>query len=360
MNFINLNTANSISRSREIGVRKVFGAARMKLVWQFFFESFVITVLSLALSILLVQLTLPFFNALSGKQLDSSLLLHFPITAGIVAITIATGVLSGLYPALYLSYIKPILALKGQKGRVSKFRFLKYSLILLQFSTTFVLIICSVIITRQLIFIHDSKFGYEPEGLVAISMRDLNNEKYESLKEALGKETAVMGVTRCSDLPSETGHYTMVSGWEESSTDQSLMMNYFSVDEDFLDAFHLEMEAGRFFMEDTTTDLSNGFVLNETAIHEMGLKDPIGKRFNFYGRDGFIIGVVKDFHFESLYQQIEPLILWIDSKSDRYLYVRLSSGAIADNLGAVESVYRQFNPEYPFSFLALDYLVLLP
>ena len=113
-------------------------------------------------------------------------------------------------------------------------------------------------------------------------------------------------------------------------------------------------------MEDTTTDLSNGFVLNETAIHEMGLKDPIGKRFNFYGRDGFIIGVVKDFHFESLYQQIEPLILWIDSKSDRYLYVRLSSGAIADNLGAVESVYRQFNPEYPFSFLALDYLVLLP
>jgi len=227
-------------------------------------------------------------------------------------------------------------------------------LVIVQFSVSMILIIGTFIVYSQMTYIQNKNLGFTKECLVYFAKQGKLTEQYDAFKEALLKKANVLGVSTSSDLPTVTRHYTLVGGWQGSSPEDDMLMNYFSVDEDYSKTFGIEMAEGRFFSKEFSTDASEGFILNEEAIERMDMQDPIGKRFSFYGREGRIIGVIKNYHFESLHEAIEPLILWINPRSDQYIFVRIGSEKIAENIRFIEEMHRQFNPEYPFNFKFLD------
>ncbi|MCJ7581458.1 MAG: ABC transporter permease [Candidatus Aminicenantes bacterium] len=354
INFINLTTARSANRAKEIGMRKVSGADRRAIAGQFFGESLVMALISLFIALLLVLISLPLFSRISGKQFEPAVLLNFDILLGIGGIALITGLISGIYPALLLSSIQPASVLKGSKLEIMKNNGFRKAMVIVQFSISLILIIGTIFIYSQMTFIQKKNLGYNSNNLIYFPKQGQLTGQYEAFKAALLENSQVLGVTTSSDLPTETLHYTMVSGWEGSSSKDEMLMNYFSVDEDYLKTFDIQMVEGRFFSKLHPTDASEGFVLNEEAVKRMGMENSIGKRFSFYGREGRIVGLMKDFHFESLHQEIEPLILWIDPPSDRHIFVRIQSGRLAENIRFVESLHRKFNPEYPFDFNFLD------
>ena len=354
INFINLTTARSANRAKEIGMRKVSGANRIHIVRQFFGESLLMSFLSLGLAIFLVNLSLPTFNQLSGKQVEFVHLFNLDILIAIVCIVVITGVLSGLYPAVVLSSFQPIGVLKGRTANVIINKHFRRVLVIFQFTLSIILIIGTIVIYNQLEYIQHKKLGYNKDYLIYLSRQGNLTKQYNVFKEEVLKNSQIRGVTSSSDLPTKTGHYTIVNGWEGSSSEDGMLMNFFSVDEDYLKTFGIEMAEGRFFSETIATDAAEGFVLNQEAVKLMGMQNSVGKRFSFFGREGRIIGVMKDFHFKSLHQPIEPLIFWINPAWDQYIFVRVQSGEMAATLQFIEELHQKFNPDYPFDFKFLD------
>ena len=273
INFINLTTSRSANRAKEIGVRKVSGAARMDIARQFFFESLVMSLISLGLALFLAIVSLPVFNELGGKKIDASTLLNMHIVCGIVGISFFTGFVSGIYPALFLSSFQPAAVLKGLKFRVMKNRDFRHILVIIQFSISLILIIGTVIVYQQMTFIQNKNLGFNKEYLIHFAKQGRLTDRYDTLKSALLEKPNVLSVTTSSDLPTVTRHYTLVGGWEKSSPEDDMLMNYFSVDEDYLETFGIEMAEGRFFSKEFSTDSSEGFVLNEEAIKRMDMQD---------------------------------------------------------------------------------------
>jgi ABC-type antimicrobial peptide transport system permease subunit len=354
INFINLTTSHSSNRAKEIGVRKVNGAARKDIAQQFFCESLVMSLISLGLALFLAIISLPAFNELSGKKIDAAMMLNAHILCGIAGIALITGFVSGIYPALFLSSFQPVAVLKGLKFHIMKNKDVRHILVIVQFSISLILIIGTVVVYSQMTYIQNRNLGFNKECLISFTKQGRLTDQYDAFKDSLLKKNNILGVTTSSDLPTMTRHYTMVGGWEGSSPEDGMLMNYFSVDEDYLETFGIEMAEGRFFSKEFSTDASEGFVLNEEAIKRMNVQDPIGKRFSFYGREGRIIGVIKNFHFESLHHAIEPLILWINPRSDQHIFVRIEYENIAENIRFIEEAHSRFNPEYPFNFKFLD------
>ncbi len=354
INFINLTTARSANRAKEIGMRKVSGANRIHIVRQFFGESLLMSFLSLGLAIFLVSLMLPTFNQLSGKQLEFVHLFDRDILIAIVCIVVITGVLSGLYPAVVLSSFQPIGVLKDKTANVMRNKHFRRILVIFQFSLSVFLIIGTIVVYNQLEYIQHKNLGYNKDYLIYFSRQGNLTRQYNVLKEELLKNSHIRGVTSSSDLPIKTTHYTMVNGWEGNSSEDGMLMNFFSVDEDYIKTFGIEMAEGRFFSETISTDAVEGFVLNQEAVRLMGMQNSVGKRFSFFGTEGRIIGVMKDFHFKSLHQPIEPLIFWINPAWDQYIFVRVQSGEMASSLQFIEEMYHKFNPDYPFDFKFLD------
>jgi len=354
INFINLTTARSANRAKEIGMRKVSGANRIHVVRQFFGESLLMSFLSLGLAIFLVNLSLPTFNQLSGKQLEFVHIFNRDILIAIVWIAVITGVLSGLYPAVVLSSFQPIGVLKGRTANVMRNKHFRRILVIFQFTLSIILIIGTIVVYNQLEYIQHKKLGYNKDYLIYLSRQGNLIRQYNVFKEEVMKNSQILGVTCSSDLPTKTGHYTIVNGWEGSSAEDGMLMNFFSVDEDYIKTFGIEMAEGRFFSETISADVAEGFVLNQEAVRLMGMQHPVGKRFSFFGRDGRIIGVMKDFHFKSLHQAIEPLIFWINPAWDQYIFIRVQSGEMAATLQFIEERHQKFNPDYPFDFKFLD------
>jgi putative ABC transport system permease protein len=354
INFINLTTARSTNRAKEIGMRKVSGANRIHIVRQFFGESLLMSFLSLGLAILLVNLSLPTFNQLSGKQVEFVHLFNLDILIAIVGIVIITSVLSGLYPAVVLSSFQPIGVLKGRTSNVMRNKHFRRILVIFQFTLSIILIIGTIVLYSQLRYIQHKELGYDKEYLIYFPGQGNLKKQYHVFKEEMLKYSQVLGVTSSSDLPTKTTHYTMINGWEGSSAEDGMLMNFFSVDEDYIKTFGIEMAEGRFFSETIATDATQGFVLNQEAVRLMSMQNPVGKRFSFFEREGRIIGVMKDFHFKSLHQPIEPLIFWINPAWDQYIFVRVQSGEMAETLQFIEELHQRFNPGYPFDFKFLD------
>jgi putative ABC transport system permease protein len=354
INFINLTTARSANRAREIGIRKVHGANRANIIRQFFGESLLMSFLSFVLAMIIVIILLPTFNKLSGNHVVVGHLFNLSILPGVLGVALITGILSGFYPALVISSFQPINALKGIRRSVKQSKRFRHVLVIMQFSLSLILLIGTVIVYNQLLYIQNKKLGFNKESLVYFSKQGNLIKQYDAFKQTLMKSTNILGVTTSSDLPTETTHYTRVSGWEGSASKDAMLMNFFSVDEDYLKTFGIKMAEGRFFSESFSSDAAGGFVVNQTAVKSMGMRNPIGKRFSLFGKTGRIIGVMKDFHFRSLHKQIEPLIFWISPNWDRYIFVRLSSERIAEKIDYVKAVHQKINPGYPFDFKFLD------
>ncbi|MBN1326391.1 MAG: ABC transporter permease [Candidatus Cloacimonetes bacterium] len=349
INFMNLSTARSAKRAKEVGVRKVAGADRRSLIRQFLSESILTAFLSLIIAFVLVELFLPAFNNLAHKELDISFT-NLTFIVGLVIITLLVGVISGSYPAFYLSQFVPSKVLKSGSGAKTKNRF-RTILVVIQFTISIALIICTATVYNQLKYIQNKNLGFTKDFMVSIPMNTELDKLFAAFKEELMKNPNILGVTASSSSPANVGNVNSVE-WEGKSDDELLIFNFFLVEKDFLDVFDLELVAGENFHKKFENGEPVPYILNESAIELMQMEDPIGKRFLMYDERnaGEIIGVVKDYHFQSLTNDIGPIMIttmkwWWDS-----VYVKINPHDVTGSLQYIEDTYKKVSPGFPYEF----------
>jgi putative ABC transport system permease protein len=312
INFMNLTTARSIHRAREIGVRKVIGAVRSVLIRQFIGESLFLTCLSVVIALLLVVLFLPLFNAITNKQIELPFnLASFWFRLGII--TIITGFISGSYPAIFLSSFKPVKVLKGSFKLGSGAAIFRKGLVVFQFVLSVVLIISTIIISKQMNFIQNQNLGYDRENLVYVPLEGDLALKYQIFKAEALKMPGIKMITRISDLPTNIENGTGGVDWDNKDPNANIQFTQTSVGYDFIRTMKLKVLQGRDYSRNFSTD-SAGYLINEAALKRIGYADPVGRRLTFWGKKGTIIGVLKDFHFNSLQEAIKPLVIRLTEK----------------------------------------------
>jgi putative ABC transport system permease protein len=355
INFMNLATARSSCRAKEVGMRKVVGAQRSQLIGQFLGESFLLSFISLLLAIGLVEILLPAFNAISEKEISLNYSQSWIVLIGLVGMAFVVGFLSGSYPAFLLSSFRPIEVLRGKVKSSLAVPFLRKILVIFQFSVSVILITGTVVIRDQLIYIRNKNLGFDKEQLVAIPLR--SNEiirNYQSIKNELLQYPDIVKVSASSTLPGR-GLGTSVFRPEGASDDNCLLMYNISVDYDFIKTLGIELLAGRSFSKDFSSDDREAFIINEAAVKKLGWKSPIGKQVEYISvRKGTVIGVVKDFHYLSLHQKIEPFLLYVDPEDFRYFAVKIRPQNISRTLAFLEDKWRKFDPAHPFEYSFLD------
>ncbi len=353
INFMNLTTARSVKRAREIGVRKVVGAMRSMLIRQFLGESLLLTIIAVLFSLVLIVLMLPLFNHVTHKEIslpfgDLSFWLKLS------ALTIITGIIAGSYPALVLSAFKPVKVLKGSLTIQSGAVLFRKGLVVFQFVLSVVLIISTIIITRQVNYLENQNLGYDRENLVYIPLEGNLAGKYNTFKTELMKMDGIQQVTRTTDVPTNIQNSTGGVDWDGKDPNVDIQFTQASVGYDFVRTLKLKILEGRDFSQDYSSD-STGYLVNEAALKRIGYTSPIGKRLTFWGKKGTIIGVLKDYHIASLQEAIVPLILRLDEKSDYgNALVRTKPGQTKQALASLELLCKQLNPSYQFSYYFSD------
>lgn len=351
INFMNLATARSVKRAREVGLRKVVGARRIQIIRQFFSESIVFTIIALGFSLLIVEALLPVFNSLSGKNLALNSSGNLTILASLLGIALFTGFLSGSYPALFLSSFLPGKVLKSSYRSSGSSSIFRKALVVFQFSLSIFLIISTTVIYSQLQYIRSKDLGFNKENLIYAGINERIRENYDAIKNEILKNPHILNMTRTFQLPSYN-RYSAPVEWEGKTPDQKIDFNISLVDPDYLATLNLELLQGRNFSYEFSTDTSN-YILNEEAVKQMGLDSPVGKWLEF-GEKGEIIGVVKNYHYMPFTYEIEPLILYYNPSYFRYTMLRISGKNIPQTLGFLENIWSQFAPEFPFEYHFLD------
>lgn len=351
INFMNLATARSAKRAREVGLRKVVGARRIQIVRQFFGESIVLTIVALGFALLIVEVLLPVFNGLSGKTLSLNSSGNIAIFASLLGIALFTGLLSGSYPALFLSSFIPGKVLKSSYRSSGSSSILRKVLVVFQFSLSIFLIISTTVIYSQLQYIQSKDLGFNKENLIYAGINERIRENYDAIKNEILKNPHILKMTRTFQLPSYN-RYSAPVEWEGKTPDQNINFNISLVDPDYLETLNLELIQGRNFSYEFSTDTSN-YILNEEAVRQMGLDSPIGKWLEF-GEKGQIIGIVKNYHYMPFTYEIEPLILYYNPSYFRYTMLRISGNNIPQTLGFLENIWGKFAPEFPFEYHFLD------
>lgn len=360
INFMNLSTAKAARRGGEVGIRKTAGARRMQLVGQFLAESVLLALCSSVLALLFVQLTLPAFNNLVGKNLDFNFFNHLNIMTGFALITLVVGVLAGIYPALILSGFKPMQVLKGKTLTGSQGLLLRKGLVVFQFAISIVLIAGTIIIRNQIGFMQSKDLGFDQEQLVVVSIRGSEGtNKHETVKQRLLQNNSILSVTAASEpLGREQARVaTVPEGWSEN---QLTSVNTIMADPDFIPVHGIKLLAGRNFSKDNAADAERGFIVNEAAVKLFGWQDnasAIGKKLDWgLGKQGNVVGVISDFHYFSLHRKVDPLIIHLLPESYSYLTLRISpergdwKGAIA----ALESEWKTMGMRGEFEYFFLD------
>ena len=354
INFMNLATARSSQRAKEIGLRKVLGARRGKLGVQFLTESLLISFVSVVLAVLLVYLLLPWFNQLTGKVMALDFT-NPQFWIVLIGITVITGFLSGSYPALLLPSFEITSSLKGTLKHSIGSTFIRKGLVVFQFAISILLIIGTVVVYRQMNYIMNKNLGLDRENLVFIEMEGETAKRFESYKIELLKIPEVQNVTSTSGNPLSYGRSSSSPSWEGKDPDQAVEMNILMVSTDFIETMDMEMMYGRGFSLDYGTDSAN-FIINEEAARIMGFENPVGSSLSVWGMNGQIIGMLKNFHMSSMYEPIAPLVIRYDPQNTFVAFIRIR-GNTQDALLAIEQVTTDFNPSFPFThkFLDLEY-----
>lgn len=351
-NYINMSLAKSTNRGIEVGIRKVIGANRGQLTIQFLTQSSLVTLLSLPLTILLIELILPLFNSLSGKHLAVNYGRNLSLLFFVTGIVFFTGLVSGLYPSLFLSSLQPIKILKGMFRDSFNVSLFRKSLVVLQFTISTVFIVCTLIIVGQLRFMHTKELGLDREYVVMIPIHEKEIlQRYETVKNELLKGNSVVSVSATTFYPGQTWRQNF---WKEGQLEDTYpQVRWISVDHDFIKTMGIELKEGRDFSLDFASDVNEAYILNETAIRELGLNSPLGKAFEIIER-GKIIGVVKDFHFLSLHSEIEPVVLVLYPEGFNQFAVRIRSENIPEALGFLEETWNSLAVEQAFEYRFLD------
>jgi len=355
INFMNLSTARSEKRAKEVGIRKTAGSLRSQLIGQFLSESLLMAVLAFVCAMAIVEISLPFFNDLSGKQMTipwSNAL--FWVTA--LGFTAMTGILSGSYPAFYLSAFDPIKVLKGT-FRVGRFASVpRKVLVVLQFTVSITLIIGTIIVFRQIGYARNRPVGYNREGLfsVVMSTPEIYAANYNSLRRDLISTGAVENMAESASAPTEVENTASGFEWKGKAPNVNPNFGTISVTHDFGRTLHWEISAGRDFSRNFMTD-SSAVILNESAVKLTGLKNPVGEILRFNKQDLTIVGVVKDMVMQSPYTPVLPTIFFLNYKFVNFITVRINPNMpVQEALSKIEPVFRQYNPGSPFVYQFTD------
>jgi putative ABC transport system permease protein len=353
INFMNLATARSARRAKEIGLRKVAGAVRRQLIIQFLSESVFISFLSLLLALGIVILFLPAFNELANRKLviDVS---DARLWISLFGIALLTGVISGSYPALFLSGFNPVKVLKGNVKSMGGNLLFRNALVVIQFMVSIVLLVGTVVIYNQLKFIRDRNPGFDKANLLYIPMTGDMWHKQQALKDELRGNPLTSDFSLITDLPTNLGAWTVSVDWAGKDPHSQLSFPVMAVDEDFTHAFRMKLVAGRSFSRAFKAD-SNNYMVNEKMLSVMGLNasTAIGKSLTLWGNKGTIVGVVKDFNFKPVQQAIEPLVMPFN-KIGGFVMVRTLPGKTNATIQALSTISQELNPAYPFKFDFLD------
>ena len=354
INFINLTTAKLSMRAKEVGIRKTIGAYKSQLAKQFFSESFILVILSFLLAIGFIALVLPLFNELTNKDFALNFIFKKNMILGVAGIVILTGFLSGSYPALLISRYQPAKVLKGFVNRKDKSTFRKI-LVVGQFVASISLILFSLVVFKQVKYLENRDVGFQKENIVYFKAGKEFKQNYERVKTQLLADKNVESMCLVDQAPYAWNTNAGLEDvhWQDQESNKIRLVTT-SVNFDFLETFNIKMSEGRFFSREYLTDSINAYVVNECAIKEMGMIDPIGKWLKIWDQQGIIIGVVKDYHFESLTRAVRPMALKVTPSWFNEVCVRISSKNIPKTMKAIESTWKESFPKYPFQYYFLD------
>jgi putative ABC transport system permease protein len=354
INFMNLSTARSAGRAKEVGLRKVVGALKRNLIRQFYGESIVYALIALFFAVVIVTALLPAFSRLASKELSWGVAGTDVLLLGLLAITLFTGIVSGSYPALFLSTFQPVKVLRGSQKSGAASKTFRRILVVVQFSLSIMLIIGTSIIYKQLNYMKHRDLGWDKEQLLFIVLRGDIGASYETLKTELKKDSSILGVTASSHLPTNIGSNSGGADWDGKDPELSVLIGISTVDFDYIETLKIDMAEGRSFAKEFPADTKTSFIVNEEVAKLMGKESVVEERFRFQGIDGTIVGVMKNFHFQSVRSTIEPLAIVIDPDYYQVMLIRLAPGDVSASMKSIEDTWSRIVPNYPFEFSFMD------
>lgn len=359
INYMNLSTARSATRAREVGVRKVLGANRKMLFKHFMTESIVMTLLSTMVAVTLAYGCLPFFSQLTGKSYTISDTINGTMILILGSVVVLVGIVAGSYPAIYLSSFQPASMLKRSVRQVSGAVDIRRLLVIFQFSISILLLIGTLVVYRQLQFIRNRKLGFEGELIVVLNGGQSLDQQTAAFKSELQRHPGISDITRSNALPGQSVGSSGFTRVGDAVRDMHIVSTYYA-DADFIKTLDIPLQNGRFFKNENVSDMNNGIVLNETAVARMGLVNPVGKQISETRSNPemtityTVLGVVKDFHFESLHRAIGPLAILPSSDAERYISIRLDGKSLLETMNKIKTEWHRFTSGQPFDYSFLD------
>ncbi len=360
INFMNLATAQSFRRAKEVGMRKVIGALRRQLARQFLEEAVFIALLSLSLAVVIVETILPYFNQFTGKSMALLSGANFGLILTLLLITLGTGILAGSYPALFLSSFQPAQTLRYRFSSEERGGGIRKVLTVVQFAISVGLIVCTLTVAGQLRFIQSKDLGLDRHHVVIHSVYPALAPRFETYKNFLLTQPGVRQVTSAAQLPTRVGENIQIN-WEGNPTGDTISADYTCVDYDFFETFDMKILQGRAFSKEFPTDETMACVINETAAERMGLDNPVGTNI-YMGHPAWpesfrrarVIGVVRDFHARSLHTTIRPFVFRMYRPWHQYAFIKIDGTRIEQTLGRIKAAFETYSPGIPFSFEFLD------
>ncbi|HEY8958024.1 ABC transporter permease [Chitinophaga sp.] len=353
INFMNLSTAQASRRAREVGVRKSMGASRASLMLQFTGEAILMCAIAAVTAAVAVYLLMPVFNNFTGKHITFTLPVTGKYLLLLLGVIIVTGLLAGSYPAFVLSRFLPVKVLKGDLSSGGGTSLFRKNLVVLQFVLSFIFITGSVVIYNQMQYIYHRNLGVDKENMMYISLDEGFAANQDAIEQSLAQLPQVKSFTYNSFLPLSIGGVSADLSWEGKPDKLVVNTAPQQVGYDYVATMGMTMKEGRDFSRDFASD-SGAYIINETAARVMGMSHPLGKQISFWNGKGTIIGVVKDFHFASMRENISPLVMMLVPRQNSYMMLRLSKGDVPAQVAAVEKVFARLNPGYPMDYHFLD------
>ena len=355
INFMNLSTARSAKRAKEVGLRKVVGAFRSQLIRQFYGESLLFALIALGLAVAVVSIVLPAFGNLAGKEMSWNAAGAGMLVLGLAGIALLTGLVSGSYPALFLASFRPVDTLKGKLKSGKGNAVFRRTLVVVQFVLSAALIIGTGVVSKQMTFIKGRNLGWSKDQVVAIPIRSYSRTPLETLKDQLANTPGILNVAVATQKPSFTSWSSSGFDWEGKDPSLKVDVTYMEADDGYVDTMGMTVVKGRNFSKEFPTDKTESFLVNEELATLMGHEDPIGKSFSFWDQKGKIVGVIKNFHFQPLRRKIEPLIIrWSQLDWTNFLFLRIAPEGISETIGTVKGTWEKLLPNAPFSYQFLD------
>jgi putative ABC transport system permease protein len=373
INYMNLSTARAAERRLEVGIRKVLGSNRIQLVNQFLFESIMLTFIAMLLSLVLIVILLPYFNNIAGKQLEAGYFENWYVLPGIILISLSTGLLAGSYPAFFLASFQPVRVLKGffKVSNRSTLPSVRNVLVVFQFVISIFLFVTTFIMFNQMQYIQNKRLGFQKDNILVIKRgwavgqnsdgteKDSvgNSSVLDVFKNELKQNSNIISAGGTSHLPGSTNYFHWYVVPEKVSMEERHPINYFFADYDFAETLDLKFIEGNYFIRGET-NISHSVVINEATAKALGYEKPyVGKQIGFPGEEvhySNIIGVIKDYHYQSLHQKIEPFVMGMQDRQRTYIAVRISPYNIAETIKYIEDTWHKYIPYKPFEYSFLD------